>query len=107
MPLLDTTKYQDSLGSFITDLVLQILSWLAEEERERTKKRQHEGIAEAKKAGKHLGRPKATFTDEFIQAYEQWRAGDITAVQAIGIAGIGKSTFYRLVKRYEKDLISK
>jgi len=56
MPLLDTTKYQDSLGNFITDLVLQILSWLAQEERERTKKRQREGIAEAKKVVKHLGR---------------------------------------------------
>ncbi|MFX3623438.1 MAG: recombinase family protein [Ectobacillus sp.] len=103
MPLLDTTKYQDSLGSFITDLVLQILSWLAEEERERTKKRQREGIDEAKKVGKHLGRPKATFTDEFIEAYQQWKAGNITAVKAIELSRIGKSTFYRLVKKYKED----
>lgn len=103
MPLLDTTKYQDSLGSFITDLVLQILSWLAEEERERTKKRQREGIEEAKKAGKHLGRPKVTFTDQFVKAYQQWKAGNITAVKAIELADIGKSTFYRLVKKYEEN----
>jgi DNA invertase Pin-like site-specific DNA recombinase len=102
MPLLDTTKYQDSLGSFITDLVLQILSWLAQEERERTKKRQREGIAEAKRVGKHLGRPKATYTDEFMEAYNQWRAGNITAVKAIEVANMSKSTFYRLVKKYEE-----
>jgi DNA invertase Pin-like site-specific DNA recombinase len=102
MPLLDTTKYQDSLGSFITDLVLQILSWLAQEERERTKKRQREGIAEAKKVGKHLGRPKATYTDKFMEAYNQWRTGNITAVKAIEIANMSKSTFYRLVKKYEE-----
>lgn len=81
---------------------IPFLSWLAEEERERTKKRKREGIAEAKKAGKHLGRPKATFTDEFIEAYQQWKSGNITAVKAIELSHIGKSTFYRLVKKYEE-----
>ncbi len=57
MPLLDTTKYKDNLDNLITDLVLQILSWLAEEERTKIKTRQREGIDLAKKQGKHLGRP--------------------------------------------------
>lgn len=59
MPLLDTTKYKDSMGSFISDLVLQILSWMAQEEREHIRKRQREGIDVALKKGVQFGRPKA------------------------------------------------
>ncbi len=58
MPLLDTRKYNDSSGSFVSDLVLQILSWTAEEERTKINTRQTEGIASAKAQGKHLGRHK-------------------------------------------------
>lgn len=101
MPLLDTTKYQDNLGNLITDLVLQILSWLAEEERSKIKVRQQEGIHLAKKQGKHLGRPKAEITDEFITAYNTWKTGTITAVEAMKQANLTKTTFYRLVKRHE------
>ncbi|PYE86504.1 recombinase family protein, partial [Bacillus sp. 196mf] len=101
MPLLDTTKYQDNLGNLITDLILQILSWLAEEERTKIKTRQKEGIELAKKQGKHLGRPKADITPEFIHAYNIWKTGEITAVEARKKAGIAKTTFYRLVKKYE------
>lgn len=103
MPLLDTTQYKDSLGTFISDLVLQILSWMAEEERDRIKKRQAEGIAAAQKNGKHLGRPKTAITDDFIKAYDQWKNGEITGVQAMEQAGLSKSTFYRLVKQYEGE----
>src|SRR5699024_3594127 len=63
MPLLDTTKYKDSMGTFIADLVLQILSWIAQDERERIRKRQREGIDAAKNQGKVFGRPKAQITD--------------------------------------------
>lgn len=101
MPLLDTTKYQDNLGNLITDLVLQILSWLAEEERTKIKTRQKEGIELAKKQGRHLGRPKATITTEFITAYNAWKVGELTAVDAMKQADIAKTTFYRLVKKYE------
>lgn len=101
MPLLDTTKYQDNLGNLITDLVLQILSWLAEEERTKIKARQLEGIQLAKKQGKHLGRPKTEITDEFITAYNTWKKGTITAVEAMKQANLSKTTFYRLVKKYE------
>ncbi|KKB33747.1 recombinase [Bacillus thermotolerans] len=78
MPLLDTTQYKDSLGSFISDLVLQILSWMAQEERERIRKRQREGIDLAAKNGVKFGRPKAQITKELKQAYCRWKAGEIT-----------------------------
>ncbi|WP_257144439.1 recombinase family protein [Bacillus wiedmannii] len=104
MPLLDTTKYKDNLGNLITDLVLQILSWLAEEERTKIKTRQREGIDLAKKQGKHLGRPKAEITPAFITAYDIWKTGAITAVEAIEKANVPKTTFYRLVQKYEAQL---
>jgi DNA invertase Pin-like site-specific DNA recombinase len=63
MPLLDTTQYKDSLGTFIADLVLQILSWMAEEERDRIRKRQREGIDVALQNGTVFGRPKITITN--------------------------------------------
>lgn len=101
MPLLDTRKHQDSIGSFVSDLVLQILSWIAEEERTKIKARQAEGIALAKAQGKHLGRPKSLITLEFEQAYKQWKVGEITAVGAMKKSNMTKATFYRKVKEYE------
>ncbi|MED3476515.1 recombinase family protein [Bacillus thuringiensis] len=101
MPLLDTTKYKDSLGTLITDLVLQILSWLAEEERTRIKTRQREGIDIAKKKGTHMGRPRIQITDEFISAYKDWKNEEITAVEAMRRTNMKSTTFYRIVKRYE------
>ncbi|MFB5192017.1 recombinase family protein [Alicyclobacillus fastidiosus] len=101
MPLLDTTKYQDSMGTFISDLVLQILSWLAEEERERIRKRQREGIDAAMQNGAKFGRPKADITDAFVNAYNEWKAGTITATAAMEQAGMKRTTFYKLVKEYE------
>jgi len=101
MPLLDTTKNKDSLGTFISDLVLQILSWIAEDERERINKRQREGIDLAMKNGVKLGRPEIQITDEFISAYDRWKAGEIKAVEAMKETGLTKPTFYRLVKKYE------
>lgn len=70
MPLLDTRKYNDSIGSFVSDLVLQILSWIAEEGRTKIKTRQAESIASARAEVKHLGRPKIPITSAFIDAYE-------------------------------------
>ncbi|PEU33225.1 DNA recombinase, partial [Bacillus pseudomycoides] len=81
---------------------LQILSWLAEEERTKIKTRQQEGIQLAKIQGKHLGRPKTEITDEFITAYNAWKTGAISAVEAMKQANLSKTTFYRLVKKYEK-----
>ena len=104
MPLLDTTQFKDSLGTFIADLVLQILSWMAEEERDRIRKRQREGIDVALKEGTVFGRPKAQVTEEFKEVYDRWKSGEITAVKAMEELDIKKTTFYKLVKEHEKDL---
>ncbi|SMQ86738.1 Site-specific DNA recombinase [Bacillus sp. OV166] len=106
MPLLDTTQFKDSLGTFIADLVLQILSWMAEDERNRIRKRQREGIEVALKNGVVFGRPKSVITEEFKQVYHRWKTGEITAVQAMQEIGIKKTTFYKLVKEYERELKS-
>ena len=99
MPLLDTTQYKDSLGTFIADLVLQILSWMAEEERDRIRKRQREGIDVALQNGTIFGRPKVTVTEEFKEAYASWKSGEITAVKAMQEIGVKKTTFYKLSQR--------
>jgi DNA invertase Pin-like site-specific DNA recombinase len=103
MPLLDTTQYKDSMGTFIADLVLQILSWMAQEERERDRirKRQREGIDIALQNGVKFGRPRIEVTEEFKHVYRLWKAGEITAVKAMRELGLKKTTFYRLVKEYE------
>jgi len=103
MPLLDTTQYKDSMGTFIADLVLQILSWMAQEERDRIRKRQREGIDLAMQQGKTFGRPKAQITDAFMEAYDEWKNGEITATQAMQQARVKKTTFYKLVKQVEES----
>jgi DNA invertase Pin-like site-specific DNA recombinase len=106
MPLLDTTQFKDSLGTFIADLVLQILSWMAEDERIRIRKRQREGIDVALKSGVDFGRPKYIITEEFKQAFHRWKSGEMTAVKAMKEIGVKKTTFYKLVKEYERELES-
>ncbi|MGQ3380796.1 recombinase family protein [Priestia endophytica] len=101
MPLLDTTQYKDSLGTFIADLVLQILSWMAQEERDRIHKRQREGIDAALKSGVSFGRPKAQVSQEFIEVYNRWINREITAVQVMREANVKKTNFYKLVKEHE------
>ena len=102
MPLLDTRNNGDSLDSrFVADLVLQILSYVAQKERENIKARQSQGIAVAKEQGKHLGRPAAEFPDNWEAVYNEWKSHNITAVQAMKQTNLKKNTFYNLVKRYE------
>ncbi|QUG41327.1 recombinase family protein [Psychrobacillus sp. INOP01] len=110
MPLLDTTNHKDSVGTFVADLVLQVLSWIAQDERERIGKRQREGIDAAKRRGQHLGRPKKsydTMTDveqaSFISEYTRWKAEEQTAVQTFNALGLTKSTFYKIVREYEEE----
>ncbi|MFJ7978349.1 recombinase family protein [Peribacillus sp. NPDC096379] len=104
MPLLDTTQFKDSLGTFIADLVLQILSWMAEEERDRIRKRQREGIDLAIQNGTVFGRPKVEVTEEFRAVYDRWKAREMTAVKAMEELNVKKTTFYKLVKEYENDI---
>lgn len=102
MPLLDTTQYKDSLGTFIADLVLQILSWMAEENRNTIRKSQREGIESAKKSGVRFGRPKVEVSEEFVDVYNRWKKGEIKAVRAMELLNLKKTTFYKLVKLYEE-----
>ncbi len=83
MPLLDMTQYKDSSDTFIADIVLQILSWLAQEERERIRKRQREGIDLALQKSIAFGWPKVKITEEFKLVYSQWKAGELEAVKAM------------------------
>lgn len=99
MPLLDTTQYKDLLGTFISDLILQVLSFVAEQERGNIRKRQEEGIAIAKAQGKHLGRPKAEITEAFMTEFRKWKKGEQTATQAMANANIKRNTFYKLAKQ--------
>lgn len=106
MPLLDTTQYKDSMGTFIADLVLQILSWMAEEERVRIRKRQREGIELALQNGVQFGRPKVLLSEEFKEVYKKWKAKELTAVQAMQETGVKKTSFYKLVKALEDETSS-
>lgn len=103
MPILDTRQYKNGLEKVISSIVLELLSYMAEREREMINKRQAEGIAEAKKDGVIFGRPKVSITDEFKQAYNEWRQGSITAVEAMKRVDMKPNTFYRRVKEYESE----
>lgn len=103
MPLLDTSKSNESLdGRFIADLVLQILSYTAEKERENIKRRQRQGIDAAKASGKHLGRPAADFPEQWEQVYCEWKLGSITATKAMELLNMKRTTFYKLAKKYSQ-----
>nr|WP_263326065.1 recombinase family protein [Neobacillus sp. Marseille-Q6967] len=111
MPLLDTTQHKDTLGTFVSDLVLQVLSFVAEKEREDINKRQREGIESAKAKGKHLGRPKISLqllTDEqkiiLKVNYEPWKRKEITSVDFMNKITLKKNTFYKIIKEYEASM---
>lgn len=100
MPLLDTSQTADTLDKkFIADLVLQILCYTAEKERENIKERQRQGIAAARAKGKSLGRPKVEYPDNWDEVYISWKNGKITAVQAMNELNMKRTTFYNLIKR--------
>lgn len=103
MPLLDTTRHKDLLGNFISDLILQVLSFVAEQERAFIKSRQAEGIAAAKAKNVKFGRPPAVAPSNFEAEYKKWKAGEQTAVQTMRNTNTKKSTFYKLVKMFEQD----
>lgn len=105
MPLLDTTQYKDTLGNFISDLILQVLSFVAEQERTNIKERQKQGIELAKANGKHLGRPKAEVTEEYIAEFIKWKNGEQTATQAMLNSNTTRTTFYKLAKLMELERI--
>lgn len=99
MPLLDTTKSKDLLGTFIADLVLQLLSFVAENERINIKQRQAEGIAAAKQRGVRFGRPPMEVPDNFIDNYKLWRNKKISAKEGADRCNLPLWAFYKLGER--------
>ena len=106
MPLLDTRQGKDLMGTFIADLVLQILSFVAQHEREYIRKRQAEGIAAAKAKGVRLGRIPRPLPDNFPEAYRRWKDREITGTAAAEECGMPLSTFRYKANVYENAQIS-
>ena len=102
MPLLDTRRGKDLMGTFLSDIVLQVLSFVAENERTNIKQRQAEGIAAAKAKGIRFGRPPKSLPENFHSIYQQWKVGKITGVVAAKACGMPMSTF-----RYRAEIYAK
>ncbi len=102
MPLLDTRKNKDLLGTLISDIVLQLLSYVAESEREKIRTRQAEGIAAAKARGVYKGRKPVTVdTLLFGQLYEEVKRGERTNAYVMGKMDLKRNTYYKLIQEYE------
>ena len=102
MPLLDTRRGKDLMGTFLSDIVLQVLSFVAENERINIRQRQAEGIAAAKAKGIRFGRPPKPLPENFHQIYQQWKNGKITGTAAAKLCGMPLSTFRYRAEVYEK-----
>ena len=100
MPLLDTRQGKDLMGTFIADLVLQILSFVAQSERENIRKRQAEGIAAAKAKGVRFGRPEIAMPKDFEQIVRRWERGELTMADATRCCNMSPSTFYRRLREH-------
>lgn len=100
MPLLDTRNGKDLMGTFIADLVLQILSFVAQNERENIKKRQAEGIATAKAKGVKFGRPEKKVPDEFGKLVKAWEQKRLPLTDVLKQCNMSEATFYRRLREY-------
>ena len=101
MPLLDTRRGKDLMGTFLSDIVLQVLSFVAENERANIRQRQAEGIAAAKARGVRFGRPPRPLPDSYHSAYRRWKAGAITGTAAARECGMALATFRYRAELYE------
>ncbi len=106
MPLLDTRIGKDLMGTFLSDIVLQVLSFVAENERINIRQRQAEGIAAAKAKGIRFGRPPKPLPDGFHAAYQKWKAGKITGITAAKECNMPLTTFRYRAQHYENINIS-
>lgn len=103
-PMLDTSKYDDELmGKFVSDVVLNVLSFVAENERKNIKQRQKEGIAIAKAKGVRFGRPAIEYPENFYNVYKDWKNGRLTAIEAMKQLRMKKTTFYSMAKRFSAE----
>ena len=101
MPLLDTRRGKDLMGTFLSDIVLQVLSFVAENERTNIRQRQAEGIAAAKAKGVKFGRPPLPLPDNFYEIHKDWRAKKITLKQAANACNMPVGTFYGKARKFE------
>ena len=102
MPILDTRRDKNLLGTFISDIVLALLSYVAENERINIKQRQAEGIAAAKARGVKFGRPPVPLPDNFYEVHKQWRDKKLTLKQAARTCNLATSTFFDKAREFEK-----
>lgn len=100
MPLLDTRNGKDLMGTFIADLVLQILSFVAQSERENIKKRQAQGIAAAKAKGVKFGRPEKDIPDDFAKIVKEWEQKRLLFTEVLKLCNMSEATFYRRLREY-------
>ena len=105
MPLLDTRRGKDLMGTFLSDIVLQVLSFVAENERTNIRSRQAEGIAAAKARGVRFGRPPKPLPENYHSAYQRWKSGTITGTAAAKECGMPLSTFRYQAEIYENARI--
>ena len=101
MPILDTTRTDGLIGEVISDIVLQLLGYVAEQERAFIKQRQAEGIKLAKEKGKRLGKPPIQYPDNWSEVYTIWKSGSITAREAMKRMNLKPTSFYKLAKNYK------
>jgi len=107
MPLLDTRRGKDLMGTFLSDIVLQVLSFVAENERVNIRQRQAEGIAAAKARGVRFGRPRRVLPDNFDEIHKAWRGKKLTLKQAAAACGLPVGTFYSRAVLQEKEEMEK
>lgn len=101
MPLLDTRRGKDLMGTFLSDIVLQVLSFVAENERTNIKQRQAEGIAAAKAKGVKFGRPPLPLPDNFYEVHRAWRSKKLTLKEAANACNMPVGTFYGKARKFE------
>ncbi len=105
MPLLDTRRGKDLMGTFLSDIVLQVLSFVSENERINIRQRQAEGIAAAKAKGVKFGRPTIPLPDNFYEVYHDWLAKKLSLAEAAKICKMPQGTFYSKVKKFANTAV--
>ena len=101
MPLLDTRNGKDLMGTFLSDVVLQLLAYVAQNERETIRKRQSEGIAAARSRGVRFGRPAKKPPENFGSLVKEWRRGSLPIAEVLTQTGLKESTFYRRLRELQ------
>lgn len=101
--MIEVPRGQEWILEMITNILIEVLASMSEQERLLIRKRQQEGILAAKKRGKHLGRPRLKMPEQFPMVYSRWESGEITAKAAMKEVGMASTSFYKMVKEYESE----